>query len=65
MLLEGRVLMASPQLDEIITLEEERPKPRLWYPNVFSIFWFFTPGVNNSPDMDRDDDEDPGMCHFV
>ena len=53
------------QLDEIITLEHERKKRRLWIPDASAVWAFFSPAAITSPEMDRDDDEDPGMFSFL
>ncbi|GJE89275.1 aromatic acid exporter family member 2 domain-containing protein [Phanerochaete sordida] len=58
-------LLVEGLLDEIIKLEEQRPKARLWVPNVLNIFWFFTPAVNTAPDLERDDDEDPDVVQYM
>ena len=57
------VTLASPMpsLDpEIIMLEHERKKARLWIPDISEVWSFFSPQATSSPELDRDDDEDPG-----
>ena len=51
---------AFAQLDEIVRLEQERKKAKLWFPTlpIFVLFWWSK--WNGSEDMDREDDEDPG-----
>lgn len=48
------------QLDEIVRLEEERKKARLWVPTLPVFMFFWSTKWSGTADIDREDDEDPG-----
>jgi hypothetical protein len=56
-------LTARFELDELINLEKSRQRARLWIPTLTVTFLFWWNRWNETSDMDRTDDEDPGMLH--
>lgn len=43
-------------------MEQERKKAKLWFPTLKVFFFFWYDQWSGLQDMDRDDDEDPGIC---
>lgn len=48
------------QLEDIALLEQERPKCRLWLPQVPLVKFFTGIWEQQHIDIDREEDEDPG-----
>ncbi|KAI0344331.1 hypothetical protein BDW22DRAFT_1355705 [Trametopsis cervina] len=58
-------LLVSGALGEVIDLEKERKRARLWFPTFAATFLFWWTRWNGSSDMDHTDDEDPDIIQYM
>lgn len=58
------ILSYTSQLENIVKLEKDRKKARLWLPTLpITKFWIWS-RWSTSEELDQNDDENPGLSIF-